>query len=466
MHRGYKLAALVLGTLLMVELIVCGVLVARQWARPAPPSVDWSRVDALTAADLQAAQDRAAHGDSEQWLELADGLLAFGYLPEAEQAYARAHELADESDRPAIAYLWAACLGRIGRIEDGIERYREALAGEDAYLQQLHGEIWYRMGRFYRRLEDAPRAEAAFRESGLPKARLQLAFVLTQTGRPAEAEPLVAEVLDAMPRELEPLRLMYRLALLRGHEEAMAEAHDRLERSTHTLSFLNNPAPMFRTQERFGVARLEAAATRALEAGRREQAVTLLHEAMGHEWREALVDALARAEIQRGRPREAVALLEELIERTGGTPRAMRRLAEAHRHLGAPSSARHWLERSVALRPTRQAYEALAALAQGRNDRPTEQRYTARAMHMAGIEHFRDDQIEEARTYFHRAVDIEPDLAHAWFYLGEVKRLTDRTDAAREAYERCLTLDPAHGRAAASLSRLESHRANAGDTAR
>ena len=44
-----------------------------------------------------------------------------------------------------------------------------------------------------------------------------------------------------------------------------------------------------------------------------------------------------------------------------------------------------------------------------------------------------------------KAVELEPELDHAWFYLGETRRLLGREATAREAYERCLKVNPDHG---------------------
>jgi predicted TPR repeat methyltransferase len=54
-----------------------------------------------------------------------------------------------------------------------------------------------------------------------------------------------------------------------------------------------------------------------------------------------------------------------------------------------------------------------------------------------------------------RATDADPRLVAAWFYLGEVHRLSDRLDDARTAYRKCLDLNPDFGRAHTGLMLLE-----------
>jgi tetratricopeptide (TPR) repeat protein len=59
-----------------------------------------------------------------------------------------------------------------------------------------------------------------------------------------------------------------------------------------------------------------------------------------------------------------------------------------------------------------------------------------------------------ARPAFEEAVKHDPELAAAWYYLGECDRLLGHPDAARTAFTRCLRIDPDFGRAHTALTLL------------
>ena len=46
-------------------------------------------------------------------------------------------------------------------------------------------------------------------------------------------------------------------------------------------------------------------------------------------------------------------------------------------------------------------------------------------------------------------------IAHAWFYLEETERFLGDTQAARAAYDRCLELNPDHGRTLVARKKID-----------
>jgi Tfp pilus assembly protein PilF len=63
-------------------------------------------------------------------------------------------------------------------------------------------------------------------------------------------------------------------------------------------------------------------------------------------------------------------------------------------------------------------------------------------------------QLRDAVSALRRAVEADPGLAHAWYALGEAHRAGRQPADARTAYERCLAIDPDHGRARRALKLL------------
>ena len=67
---------------------------------------------------------------------------------------------------------------------------------------------------------------------------------------------------------------------------------------------------------------------------------------------------------------------------------------------------------------------------------------------------FLRNDLPVALTDLEPAAKAAPDSALVWFYLGEARRFTGDRDGARDAYQRCLKLQPNHGRAFAALQTL------------
>ena len=106
-------------------------------------------------------------------------------------------------------------------------------------------------------------------------------------------------------------------------------------------------------------------------------------------------------------------------------------------------------------------HRKLAAYYERKGDKEAARRHLALAFYTAGLEAFWDDKLSDdrklppARLAFEQAVELDPGLAHAWFYVGETHRLLNDPAAARQAYRRCLEINPDHGRAMANLSLLD-----------
>jgi Tfp pilus assembly protein PilF len=68
---------------------------------------------------------------------------------------------------------------------------------------------------------------------------------------------------------------------------------------------------------------------------------------------------------------------------------------------------------------------------------------------------FRQTRLVEAQAALRESVKIDDEYPHAWFYLGEIGRYMGDSQAARDAYDRCLELNPDHGRALVARERIE-----------
>src|SRR5439155_3331214 len=68
-------------------------------------------------------------------------------------------------------------------------------------------------------------------------------------------------------------------------------------------------------------------------------------------------------------------------------------------------------------------HKKLAAYYARQRDKAAYGRHTALAYFQAGQEAFWDDKLPDAQAAFVKAVEWDPQLAHAWFCLGDTLRL-------------------------------------------
>ena len=93
------------------------------------------------------------------------------------------------------------------------------------------------------------------------------------------------------------------------------------------------------------------------------------------------------------------------------------------------------------------AYYKLALHFEKTGDTRAARRNHAMAYLAAAHEVFWNKKPAEAQEPLEKALEYDPEIAQAWYYLGEIHRLQRNTDLARKAYDRCLSIDPNFGRA-------------------
>ena len=67
---------------------------------------------------------------------------------------------------------------------------------------------------------------------------------------------------------------------------------------------------------------------------------------------------------------------------------------------------------------------------------------------------FRNNRLKSAGEAVERSLELNPQDPQAWFYNAEIKRLLGDEAAAIAAYQKCLKLNPNHGRAIRELELL------------
>jgi tetratricopeptide (TPR) repeat protein len=434
-----------LAGLIGVEIIVGGFLVADRLARPTPPIPNLSATDPITAADIS---DRVANcRTAEQWAELGEVYLATGFFPEAEACLRHATILKPTDFDLTLKHSFA--LERIGRIQEANTAYRSV--ADSGHPRTA--DCWYYIGRNHYRLEqDAPAADAFARAGNLAAARYELARRNVRSGEFAVAKVMANRLADEFPAAYEPLSLLYRIAVAENDQRAAAAA---------AAEFWSRPRPLPNPFDHevdwiFGVANQVGRPGRFqegmkdLHAGRFMSAERKLRMSLEAGWSPEIADKLAEVVFILGHPNEAAAILAEAVERGEPAFNLLWRLGQAYEEIGQPDLALQALERAarIATGPTaKDVWHDLALKYDQAGDKDRAKSWHARAYLAAGMEKWDVGRLEDAIPQFIQAINFSPELAHAWYYLGETHRAAGRPDEARAAYERCLNVDPYHGRA-------------------
>jgi tetratricopeptide (TPR) repeat protein len=198
-----------------------------------------------------------------------------------------------------------------------------------------------------------------------------------------------------------------------------------------------------------------------IASGQYDEAATRLREALLLHWEPGLADLLAEAELQAGRPGEAVRLLVEVVERAGPSVKTLTRLGAAQHKGGRPDVAAQVWTRAAGLGvggAVRHLHYKLATYHEEKGATKEARRHYALAQHGRGHEAFWAGQFAVAQGALEKAIEYDPAMASSWFYLGEIHRLLRQTEPARKAYQRCLEINPEHGRAHAGLALLDARR--------
>ncbi len=429
------------------ELLVGGWLVWRHVHALHPPVPDPSAVDAVTAAEFRDLAAAATTADG--WGNLGEAYLATGFYPEAAACLTRAAALDPTADRH---FKHAFALERLGLLEDANAEYRAAAAANHPRAK----DCWYYVGRNHLRLENAAAAAEAFAKAQpLPGARFELARLAGQAD--AEAGRLATEFPTAYP----PVALRLRLAVLRNENTtALADAFARRPRPLPTPFDAEVDWVMGRASG-VGHARLFRDAGRDLQAGRAAAAEEKLRAALAARWDPEVADKLADVRFAQGDRAEALRILTEVVDRGGPTAQSLWRRGQAEEAGGQLQQAVATWERAAALASGpggRDLLQDLAAAHERLGDKEKAKRYPARAHLAAGIAAVDAGRWDEATTALGHATEADPASANAWFELAEAHRLAGRPADARAAYERCLKLNPDHGRAARAVRLLPQPR--------
>lgn len=425
---------------------------------PSPPQIE-PYTDAITGAELLALPNTFLFDGVTKWQVLGEAYMVTGFFSRAEACFRQAAECDPSSAEIPMSHGF--CLERLGLLDEARNVYHRAATQGSP---EIGVRAWYALGRIYLQLEMAAEAREAFEAAGeyhIPSV-YQRARLLVRDHHAPEAQPLLKQLADAHPDDLNILQLQAQAAEECGQLEAAADFRDAGERAAVVVDLTDNPPQHLVDDRAFGFTgefrRLTQPQPAQEQAIAAEKLLNLTRPEV--RWRNAMtryiLEDAAKFSLDAGKPALARKLLEQKIF-TDKTPsaRAWGLLGEVEFAENHVKEAWEDWDHSERVLPGEVDHDKLAKFAAQGGDQAASKRQSALAREAAGIKAYRSNTLPEARTQLRKAVAIDPGRADAWFYLGECERLVAERSRAIEAYKECLKLNRDHGRALARLARLE-----------
>ncbi len=434
-----------------IEMTGAAWLVGRQMLRPDAPSPDLGKLDAGEAERLLRLRQHVRNGSSSHWRRLAQGYLGNRYYSAAEQCFHRATELNPDDVRSV--YYRAFCLGQVGRTSEAIPLLEQVSRTGN---QQMHQSCWYQIGQMYLREQNPGDAEAAFRKIvDFPSAAFQLAKILIRTDRSQEAIPIIEQYLSLHPDSLKFVQLRAQAARNMGDEMKAWEYRLREDISIRRLGLKFGTGLMQQYESNDISKRLETC-RQLSEAGDLRQYALCLDSVLarireGELWNyPSVFIAAAAAQLDLQHPERTIQLLNEVARFANESARTVEMRGDALLQQGHTEQARQAWQRAANMLPSPELYVKLAHAAATGQDTELEQQHQAAARFLEGLNAYRSNQLDDARSLLLEATELAPDNANTWYYLGVVHTLIGEQLEAADAWNRCLKINPDHGRAIAA----------------
>lgn len=455
--------------LIVLEAVVCGVVIAGrlQRAEPVLPGVVWD--DPLIAGDLENLADAARSGSSEDWQRLAEAYLGQGLYSLAEIHYREA--LALDPENHAARFGMAFCMGRTGRTQESTREFQELVEriGEDFSLKLLEQRSRYQIGRNFLRETKTERAEQSFRENiDYRPAEYQYAKQLIRSGRVEKAVPIIQDNLRETPQSMGYLFLAYRAMTALDRPREAWQAADKLQRSVRNIPTHIGTGYVTPFYKRLGLEHSLEEYNSLIPQGNMDLLASKLEEILDvvegerSPYVKLGLTSLMEVELQRKNPRRMRELLERMHALGFYNADLLQFAGAAAAFSGEMDTAMEFWQRAVRMSPNIQLHLRVAEIFDERGDAGERDFHVARGLVLRGLMLYRGNQVREAAEMLEQALELNPEDAQGWFYLAQSRRVMRRHSEARQAYERCLELDPNHGRARRQLERLADGGGNAG----
>lgn len=459
-------------------LVIAGELLALLFSEnikvPKPlPARSFAALDAAVAADIENLEQTLDRRIPESWLELANTYRAFGLLPIANYCYQQFGNMKTKTNEHL--FDWGICLSRMGDTSGAQERFRTAI--KSGIPNEPEG--WYMLGRERLREENLQLARSRLQkavkeysvrrqqlapEEEVKHADMSRVMLIRLMIRADEAKPAIARIKHiqrTQGRHLAGHQLRQWAEESLGNDFVAANFEHRTRR---TLDRLHRHAPGAEQDEAIirslGTPHMVSEALTLAEKNDIAGAIALVKEALEIKWHENFVWTLANLQLKQGDLTATIATLRDLIATTGESAEALERLGVALSAAGNSAEALQVWKTGTAYPASRdqtvnfKLHEHLADAYDKMGKTEQVRRQLGLAHYELGKVSWREGEIQEALRNFETAITLVADHPHSWYYVAEARRGAGDKEAARTAYERCLQLNPDHGRALRQLAKL------------
>jgi len=451
-----KIAFAFLVAIVLVELVAAGVYLQQQAATTIPLLPTQQLTDPAIVPQLESLADAAQSGGANQWYRLGEGLLGKGFYSHAELAFRQS--LREDPTQLKAQFGLAFCLDRTGRMQESNVAYGKVVQGaahtpEDQAMQTY---ALYAMGRNALRMEDEEQAHRMFQQnSDYPAAEYQQAKLWVRSGNAEKALPLIRKNLANIPYSLGFHFLDQRAQQAMGDERAAFMAKAMVDRSAYLVSLNFSTDYVAPLNAQTGIDAQVADLTEALEEEDWPRVEAIYHEVFSEIGvssvfvTKPVADAMLQASLHERNPQEVLDLVAKLKSQGREDAITLEAAGDAYLMLNNPNQAIESWQRALKLKPSIPLHEKLADHA-----KDGERFHRSQVAFRQGLELYRSNRLRSAISKFQKAIEISPDFADAWYYLGEMYFHLDQPDKAKETYQQCAELDPQNGKAAEKIDYL------------
>lgn len=436
-----------------IEVVVFGYLYFQKTSQPTPPRPNLAIVDSFTEDDLAFFRDTTKV--PADWYWLGQAYMAAGYYAEAQATFGRAAELMPDS--AFVAFDNGFCLSRVGNLEEANSEFQRAIELE--HPKAAHA--MYFIGRNHLRNEDPKKAEEAFRKAvKIPLSKFELAKILYRRGDLDEAESLLTEVVRAEKGTVQTFVLRSQIELKRGNvagaEKQSIEADSKWVRIRSP--FGEQRQRMMENNSKFGYYAKAKEAMAKVAQHENRVAREKVKEVLGEEFDLNVQDSFIKLDVFVGRVKEAVELIEERIERFGPNSSILLTLGDVQMLRGEEEIAlQAWME-GIDINSDKSARDCCKRVANyyGNTvlDKEKSLVYQAIGAELYAQEGILLEEFGLANQQATLAVKFNPSSAEAFYLLGRSELGLGKTSAASNSFNRCLELEPTHGRSLLCLKSL------------
>jgi tetratricopeptide (TPR) repeat protein len=450
----------VLLIIVVAELVLIGTRYQQNGGFSAPVK---SRVNRLERGKRLAVRQMEADLDThsiDDWVNLGQVYSTFALIPEAEYCFRRAANLGSLTLEQQFKY--GICLSRRGKIEQAIQIVLPVANSNNELAVHANQQIGFDYLRLNRRVD----AEKYLRRAGAdPASELSLARILIREDRVPEAIRVLDGLIVRNPNSLRAHQMRAWAYETTGYTYDEHEARVSYDNSMHTSETVIIH-PLSRDWDKEMVASMGAgkhftANSMALQKGEFEKAISegkLALEMIEPLWRPSYAKAMINTHLANDEPVEALDYLSKWLIHDGESARLWELAGDAFLAMGDQDQAEAaWLRgtrvrASKTIQANAEICRKLDQLYQTQGNQAQATIFHAWHQYESGKLQWRDNNVSSAIVLFTQATDVLVQEEQVWFYLAESQRaLNDRT-SARESYEKCLLLNPHHGRAIVGLS--------------